>query len=211
MELNYYSLNDILNMESMFRRYFINTAEGYKNAALIGTVNQKGQTNLAIFNSIVHIGATPPLIGFIHRPVTVPKQTFTNIQQTGSFTINLITAEFYKQAHQTSARYAPGVSEYDATGLTIESGKETRAPFVKESPVKFGLSLEEIIPVRSNNTYLVIGKVQEMFIRPDLICTDGNIELHKADIMAVSGLDNYYSPAFVERRPYARVQSTQEN
>jgi len=186
----------------------MNTAEGFKNAALLGTANSDGLTNLAIFNSVVHIGASPPLIGFIHRPVTVPKQTFTNIQQTGSFTINLITKGIYKKAHQTSARYAPDISEFEATGLQAEFGRIVKAPYVAESPVRFGMSLEEIIPIRSNGTYLVIGKVQEMFIRKDLIADDGNVELHKADIIAVSGLDNYYLPELIERLPYAKVPAT---
>jgi flavin reductase (DIM6/NTAB) family NADH-FMN oxidoreductase RutF len=209
MDLNYFDLKAILDMDDMFRRYLMNTAEGYKNAALIGTANSGGLTNLAIFNSVVHVGASPPLIGFIHRPVTVPKQTFTNIQQTGAFTINLITKHIFKQAHQTSARYAPDISEFEATGLQMEFGKHVSAPYVAQSPVRFGLSLEEIIPIRSNGTYLVIGKVQEMYIRKDLIAADGNVELHKAGIIAVSGLDNYYLPELIERLPYAKVPKTQ--
>ncbi|MCA6073704.1 flavin reductase family protein [Fulvivirga sedimenti] len=208
MDLKYFDLKAILDMDDMFRRYFMNTAEGFKNAALLGTANSDGLTNLAIFNSVVHIGASPPLIGFIHRPVTVPKQTFTNIQQTGSFTINLITKGIYKKAHQTSARYAPDISEFEATDLQAEFGRKVKAPYVAESPVRFGMSLEEIIPIRSNGTYLVIGKVQEMFIRKDLIADDGNVELHKADIIAVSGLDNYYLPELIERLPYAKVPAT---
>ncbi|MEJ2004847.1 MAG: flavin reductase family protein [Cyclobacteriaceae bacterium] len=203
MELKRYTLDDILDLEGMFRRYLMNTAEGFKNAALIGTIDGQNRTNLAIFNSVVHIGATPPLIGFVHRPVTVPKQTFTNIQQNRSFTINLITDQFYKEAHHTSARYQPGDSEFEASGLTEEFGS-VKAPYVKQSPVKFGLTLEETIPIRSNNTYLVIGKVNEMFIREDLITPDGNVELHKASIVAVSGLDNYYLPQLLERLPYAK-------
>ena len=203
MTLRKYDLDDIMNMDGMFRRYLMNTSEGFKNAALIGTINENDQPNLAIFNSVVHIGATPPLIGFIHRPVTVPKQTFTNIQITGSFTINLITRQMYRQAHHTSARYAPGVSEFSKSGLQMSFGK-IKAPYVAESPVRFGMSLEEIIPIPSNGTYLVIGRVKEMFIREDLIESDGNVALHNAEIVAVSGLDNYYLPELLERLPYAK-------
>jgi len=203
MELKRFDLEDILGMESFFRRYLMNTAEGYKNAALIGTMDGNAQTNLAIFNSVVHIGATPPLIGFVHRPVTVPKQTFTNIQLKKAFTINLITKDFYQKAHHTSARYKPGESEFEASGLSEQFGK-VDAPYVEESPLKFGLSLEEILPIRSNNTYLVIGRVEEMFIREDLVEEDGNVKLHDAGIVAVSGLDNYYLPQFLARMPYAK-------
>ena len=203
MEFKQFNYNDIMGMDGMFRRYLMNTAEGYKNAGLIGTIDDNGNTNLALFNSIVHIGASPPLIGFIHRPLTVPKQTFTNIQLNRSFTINLITSRFYEKAHHTSARYAPGISEFSASGLTPVFGK-VKAPYVDESPVRFGMSLEELIPIRSNNTYLVIGKVEEMFIREDLVEEDGNVLLHRAEIVAVSGLDNYYLPQPLGRLPYAK-------
>jgi flavin reductase (DIM6/NTAB) family NADH-FMN oxidoreductase RutF len=122
----------------------------------------------------------------------------------------LITSDFYEKAHQTSARYKPSVSEFEAVGLSEEWGA-VDAPYVGESPLRFGLQLEEIIPVRSNNTYLIIGKVKEMFIRKDLIENDGNVALHKANIMAVSGLDNYYLPQLMNRLPYAKPDQTDQS
>lgn len=199
-----FSQQDILGLDSMFRRYFMNSVEGYKNAALIGTCNSQGATNLALFNSIVHVGATPPLIGFIHRPVTVPKQTFTNIQSQECFTINLVHEELVAQAHQTSARFAPEESEFTATGLTPAFSNVLRAPYVKESKIRFGLSLEEIIPIPSNGTYLIIGRVKEMFLPEALISPDGYVELSKANIIACAGLDSYYSPQPLGRYEYAK-------
>lgn len=199
-----FDLEDIMGRESMFRRYFMNTIEGFKNAALVGTARADGHTNLAVFNSIVHIGASPPLIGFIHRPVTVPKQTFTNIQATGSYTINLISKDMTEQAHQTSARYAPDVSEFTATGLTPVYGEKIRAPYVAESPVRFGLQLEEILPIRANGTFLVIGKVAELYLPEELIEEDGFVELSEAGLVACAGLDAYYEPVPLARYEYAK-------
>lgn len=79
--------------------------------------NKTGQTNLAIFNSLVHIGANPPLIGFVVRPDSAERHTLNNILETGFYTINHINENIYKQAHQTSARYPEEISEFAATGL----------------------------------------------------------------------------------------------
>jgi hypothetical protein len=52
---------DINALEQRKRATFINTLAGVKQVALVGSQNQHQQTNLAIFNSVVHIGANPPL------------------------------------------------------------------------------------------------------------------------------------------------------
>ncbi len=195
---------DILGMDSRFRRNFMNSVEGFKNAVLIGTRDHEGRNNLAIFNSVVHIGATPPLIGFIHRPVTVPKQTFTNIQLNGSFTLNLVHEGIVEQAHQTSARYEPGESEFEATGLTPFFSENITAPFVDESKIRFGMSLEEIIPIPLNGTYLVIGHVEELLIDEKLIAEDGFVDLTAEQTLACAGLDSYYLPQLVGRYEYAK-------
>lgn len=204
MQEKRFLLDDILGFDSRYRRNFMNSIEGFKNAVLIGTCDNDGITNVAIFNSVVHIGATPPLIGFIHRPVTVPKQTFTNIQSQGSFTLNLIPQEIYEKAHQTSARYGPKESEFEHTGLTPEFSNIIHAPYVKESPVRMGLSLEEIVPIRSNGTFLVIGRVEELFVPENAIEKDGFVELSMSNIIACAGLDSYYLPQPLGRLAYAK-------
>lgn len=199
-----FSRNEILNMEPMFRRNFINSVEGIKSLVLIGTQNAAGVANVAPFNSLVHIGATPPQIGFIHRPATVPKQTFTNIQIQQAFTINLVTVEQIEAAHQSSARYAPEDSEFDKTGLTAEYARFGPVPYVKESPVKFGLSLAEIVPIRSSGGFLIIGNVEEIHFPEELLSKDGHISYEESALAAVVGLDSYYKTSLVAKLPYAR-------
>lgn len=72
MELN---KEEILHYEKNYRANLINSVSGFKSANLIGTVSSKGNTNLAIFSSVIHVGANPPLIGLLMRPVSVPRHT----------------------------------------------------------------------------------------------------------------------------------------
>ena len=61
--MTHFSSTDISQMEQRFRASFINSLGGFKSVVLVGTANESGETNLAIFNSLFHIGANPPLCG----------------------------------------------------------------------------------------------------------------------------------------------------
>ncbi|MCS7053720.1 MAG: flavin reductase, partial [Ignavibacterium sp.] len=78
----------ILDFERRYRINFVNSLSGFKSANLIGTISKSGITNLAIFSSVIHVGANPPLIGILFRPLSVPRHTYNNIKETGCFTIN---------------------------------------------------------------------------------------------------------------------------
>ncbi|MFT5708219.1 MAG: flavin reductase (DIM6/NTAB) family NADH-FMN oxidoreductase RutF, partial [Oceanospirillaceae bacterium] len=77
----------------------------FKSANLIGTHNEQNQNNLAMFSSVVHLGSSPALVGFITRPDNVQRHTLENILQTKQFTRNQVSDSFWQEAHQTSARY----------------------------------------------------------------------------------------------------------
>ena len=51
----HYHKEQIVNMEKHLRTAFVNSLSGFKSLNLIGTKNTYGKTNLAIFNSVVHI------------------------------------------------------------------------------------------------------------------------------------------------------------
>ena len=126
------SSTEIMNMEKQERVHFINSLGGFKSVSLLGTANNNGQTNLAIFSSIFHIGANPPLIAVVFRPSPPDRDTLRNILETNFYTINHINENIYKQAHQTSARYDANISEFDITGLQSEYKNNFKAPFVKK-------------------------------------------------------------------------------
>ena len=116
----YLSFDDLMALEKQKRANLVNSTGGFKSVCLIGTTDNMGNRNLAPFNSIVHIGASPPLIAFIMRPDSVERHTLSNIIDTGYYTINHLNERIYRQAHQTSARYPKEISEFDAVGLTSD-------------------------------------------------------------------------------------------
>jgi flavin reductase (DIM6/NTAB) family NADH-FMN oxidoreductase RutF len=194
----------IASWERFYRANFINSLTGFKSASLIGTVNKQGQTNLAIFSSIVHLGSDPALIGFVNRPVQAAPHTLANIQATGNYTINHIHPSILEQAHQTSAKYPEEVSEFDALGLTPEFSVASPAPFVRESKVKYALTLEEIIPIKVNNTFLVIGRLQHVQLDESILLPDGFLQLDRAGSVSSNGIDAYYTTQLIDRYEYAK-------
>jgi flavin reductase (DIM6/NTAB) family NADH-FMN oxidoreductase RutF len=198
------SSSTIQTWERFYRANFINSLTGFKSASLIGTINQKGQINLGIFSSLIHIGSDPALVGYINRPIKAAPHTLANIQSTGVYTINHIHPSFLEQAHQTSAKYPEEVNEFDEVGLTPEFLENMPAPFVKESKVKYALTLEEIIPIKLNETFLVIGKIQQIKLEENIVLQDGFLELDKASSICSNGIDGYYATHLIDRYQYAK-------
>ena len=81
------------------------------------------------------------------------------------------------------------------------------APFVKESSIKIGLSYCEHISIKSSNTTMIVGEVEQLVVPDDIIKPNGYIDLSAADSVGISGLNSYYDLKFLNSFPYARVQN----
>ncbi len=201
----HYTHDDIKNLDRVERLKIINSVSGIKPANLIGTIDQEGRTNLAIFSSVVHLGSNPPLLGFIVRPTgEVPRHTYNNIQKNSSYTINHIHSEFIAQAHYTSAKFDDTVSEFERCNLTEEFIGNCKAPFVKESNFKMGMRFKEAIPIPLNGTTLVIGEIEHLIL-PKNAMNMGDVDLEATEAIGISGLNSYYALKKIESHPYARV------
>lgn len=199
-----FSSSELSELNGRYRANLINSATGYKPANLIGTRGDSG-TNLAIFSSAVHIGANPPLIGLVFRPVDEsPRHTYENMKAIGYYTINHVHRSFYRNAHFTSARFERDESEFTACGLEEEYIDEFPAPFVAASEVKMGVRLVEEIPIASNRTILVVGAIEILVIPSHALTESGNIDLSAVDDICISGLDTYNSVEKLETLPYAK-------
>ncbi|MTB52493.1 flavin reductase family protein [Lewinella sp. W8] len=195
---------DIQELASMYRRNFMNTLPGPRNVHLVGTKSYRGTENLGVFSSFVHISAVEPLLGFIMRPLTVPRQTYHNIKANRWFTVNTIHPDFLSSAHQTSAKYGETESEFAATGLTPEYSDACKAPYVAESKVRLGLTFEEEHLISGIETLFIVGRVQEVFVPDEAVLESGHVDHELLRTMSVAGLDTYHEVGKSKRLPYAR-------
>ena len=197
---------EISSADRVTRLRMINAITGIKPANLIGTQDDSGRNNLAVFSSVVHLGSNPALIGFILRPYDqVPRHTWQNIQATGHYTINHIPNSMTEQAHYTSAKFPQEVSEFERCGFTPEFVPGIDAPFVGESAIKMGLSFVSATEIPLNGTTLVIGKVIYLSIPDQFIDSAGELDLGLAESTGISGLNTYYSLEKIGQYPYARL------
>ena len=202
--MKHYSNSEIKELDKFFRLNLINSSTGYKSANLLGTKSKKGVTNVAVFNSVTHIGSDPPLLGFILRPQTVPRNTYNNIKETGVFTVNHIQKDMIEMAHQTAARYDREVSEFHETGLEEEYLDGFFAPYVKQSTIKMGCRYINEYHITENNTTLVIGEIEHLYFEEGIQMPDGWLRLEDADTVAINGLDGYALPVLLDRFHYSK-------
>ncbi|MDR9398600.1 flavin reductase family protein [Salibacter sp.] len=194
---------DFEEFPSRYRAHFFNGLIGFKSAPLVGSISENGVENLAIFSQLVHVGSNPPYMGVLFRPHSVRRDTLENIRNTKHFTINHVSEAFYEKAHQTAAKYEGDENEFEKVGLTAEYGSN-KAPYVKESLIQIGLEFAEEQIIKVNNTILIVGAVSEVRLPNDIIKKDGFIDLTKANVIANSDLDAYYSVQKLGRLNYAK-------
>jgi len=190
--------------EHLYKINLINSLSGYKSANLIGSISKENTENVAVFSSVIHLGSSPPVLGFILRPTTVPRHTYKNIKETGVFTINHIHDDIIEEAHHTSAKYAEDISEFDMTTLESEYKDNFKAPFVKGSPVQVAMKYIEEYHIKANGVLMVVGEIQSVYINDALLEEDGFINLSKGKVATINGLDGYAVPNLKIRNEYQR-------
>lgn len=192
-------------LSKVLRLNLINSCMGYKSANLIGTVSKDGYTNLAVFSSITHLGSDPALLGFILRPTSVPRHTYSNLKEIGYFSVNAISESFITEAHQTSANYPKEVSEFEATGITMEWKQGITIPFVDQSPVQLYCKYLNEYTIHENGTIHVIASIEKIYVNESMLNDDYWIQLDRGNVVAINGLDGYAKTTLLSRLPYARV------
>lgn len=202
--MKHFSKEDLGKMPSRYKAHLINSCTGYKSANLLGSISGNGNTNLAIFNSVVHIGSTPPMLGFILRPLTVKRNTYANFKESGYFTVNQVNEAIIEDAHHTAASYDEDISEFSKTNLTESYLDNFQAPYVKESAIKLGCSYVNEYEIKENGCLLIIGAIEHIYLPDDILHDDGWLQLDKANTVAINGLDAYALPRLLARFGYAK-------
>ena len=135
--------------------------------AWVGTRDLDGIDNLAPHSFFTMASEDPPIVVFtsIGR-----KDTVRAVEQTGEFTISIISAAQREAANQTSAPYAAEVSEFDAAQVKSLSSAVVAAPAVADSPAVMECRCEQVIP--AGDGFLVLGRVVHLSAAEAVLRTD---------------------------------------
>lgn len=201
--MKHFQATDFQDWDRRYRANFFNSAGGFKSANLIGTYNEEGVANLALFFSVIHVGANPPYLGLLFRPHSVPRHSLENLLAQGCFSVNAVSAPIYRQAHAASAKYEAGRSEFEACGLSHLPGRALKVPYVAESPLRLGCTFAERQDLQVNGTIFIVGKIEEAWVEESLLQDDGFLDLAAARGLAINNLDAYYQPQLLNRLAYA--------
>ena len=203
--MKHYTKENIIELEKVKRLNIINSITGIKPGNLIGSMNNDKTTNLAIFSSVVHLGSQPALLGFILRPqVNVIRDTYNNIMSNKLYTINHLPENHTLNGHYTSAKFNSNESEFEFCKFNEWFHDGFDAPFVKESSLKIGLKFQESIPIKINNTIMIVGSVEHIFVNSEALSEEGYIDLEKLHSTGIGGLNSYYKLKKISSYPYAR-------
>lgn len=182
---------EISGLDGRFRGRFMNSISGVKPANLIASKSKDGKSNVALFSSVVHLGANPAMLGFVMRPPTVERHTWDNILETEVYTINMVTTELSEKAHYSSARSERGASEFDWCNLDEAYYDDFHAPYVGNSPLSYGMRLENKFPI-SNGCYFISGTVEWVKFNEEFLAPDGYLDIAAQDAAGIVALDGYH-------------------
>ena len=86
-----------------------------------------------------------------------------------------------------------------------EYKNDLKIPFVKGSPVQLYCKYVNEYYIKENDTFHIIASIEDIFYENHLEHPDKWLQLDRAKVVAINGLDGYCLPILIDRYEYARV------
>ena len=137
--------------------------------AWLTTVGPTGVVNAAPFSFFNVFGEDPPLImvAINKRPDGRLKDTWTNIQRTGEFVVNLTDEPLARVMHESSGDFPPNVGEPDYLGLKLAPSVGIKPPRLADAPWAMECKTWQVINVKDDRQ-LIIGEGLHFHVRDEL-------------------------------------------
>lgn len=163
----------------------------------IGSVDLEGVANLAPFSFFNAVTGFPPTVIFSPgKRDGGPKDSLANVEATGEFTVNVVSADLGERMNATAASAAPGVDEFELAGLTAVPGDVVRAPMVAESRANLECRVTQIVGTGRAPTAgaVVFGEVVAYHVEVGLL--DGT----RVDQLGLDAIGRMGGPTYTHTR-----------
>jgi flavin reductase (DIM6/NTAB) family NADH-FMN oxidoreductase RutF len=137
--------------------------------AWVVSQDREGRVNAAPYSFFNVFSDNPVVvaIGCAARAPGSPKDTLANIEATGQFVVNLVSAATVDAMNITAVDFPPGVNEITEAGLTAVPSTRVAVPRIAESPIALECEIFQFVPTRGHT--IVLGRVLAMEIRDDCV------------------------------------------
>lgn len=162
----------------------------------ISTLSAGGVANIAPYSFFNGVASDPPQVMYAtsgNQPHG-PKDTVTNIRETGEFVVNVATWDLRDAMNTTSLPVGPEEDEFALAGLSQAPSQLVKPPRIAQSPINMECRLVDIIDLLSKDPLLpntmVLGHVVGIHI-DEKILTDGAIDNTKLKLISRLGYKDY--------------------
>jgi flavin reductase (DIM6/NTAB) family NADH-FMN oxidoreductase RutF len=175
----------------------------------ISTRSMDGGRNIAPFSFFNAVSASPMLVAAsIGRRSSGPKDTLTNIRQTGVFVVNLVADKHLESMVRTSGDWPPDIDEFADAGLTAGDAEKVDAPYVVDAAAAFECRLFREVELGASSNALIIGEVVAIRLNEDLVVDPETWHVDIGSLRPVGrlGRDEYALLGDVRRVARPRVE-----
>jgi flavin reductase (DIM6/NTAB) family NADH-FMN oxidoreductase RutF len=165
--------------------------------AWITSLSAAGVLNVAPYSHYNIVSSSPPAIMFAPDSNDSPdrrKDSHRNVEETGEFVVNIVTAENCEQMNVTSNAFPPDVSEADLAGLATLPSTNVKVPRLAASPIHLECRhvISLVLPTsgRKNRQSVVIGQVVGIHI-DERVMTNGLVDISKLKPVTRLGYMDY--------------------
>lgn len=171
--------------------------------AFVSTVDGLGRPNLAPYSFFNVASVDPPILAFAPQFAPLegqtsgrPKDTLTNIRETGECVVHIVSYRLREEMNLTSATWPHGRSEFTIASLTPIPSEHVRPPRVAEASIAFECRLDQLISWGDHPRAgtLVLVRILTAHI-DDALLTDGKI-----DQLALDTIGRLGGPAYTRSR-----------
>ena len=136
----------------------------------IGTRRANGTFNLAPFSFFNVVSTAPPTVLFSGSSHSDrPKDSITLAEESGEFTVNIVSEEVAQAMSVTAGSFGPDEDEFAIAGLTAVAGKVVAAPMVAESPANLECRVTNVLDVGEGLTRIVVGRVVALHVADSVL------------------------------------------